>query len=161
MVPKPSPATIPLVSCVLTVKTGHKMKSDAAYALLLLMPGAHLYKLLTDNPCILNDNDPSTVYCDSNPVMVDSTGTDLTHRNTHQNDTPPRASGCSPGNRPHHLTWNILHGSEDKGLLHLVLLSHLVPRSCKVWFEHTLHMICHKKVHVLQLRGEGGVERCV
>lgn len=48
-------------------------------------------------------------------------------------------------------TWDVLHGAKSKSFLDLILIPNLIPRGRKVWLHHTLYMVCHHHIHILQL----------
>ena len=49
------------------------------------------------------------------------------------------------------LTWYVFHRAERKSLLDLIFISNLVPRSGEIRPHHTLDMISHHHVNILQL----------
>ena len=66
----------------------------------------------------------------------------------------------TPHNRPYMYTWYILHATESKCLLNLILITNLFPRCSKVWTNNSLNVISYHHFYILQLereeRGGGG-----
>lgn len=50
-------------------------------------------------------------------------------------------------------TGYVVHGAESKRLLHLVLISNLVPGDGEIGTNNTLDVISHHDIYILQLYG--------
>ena len=50
-------------------------------------------------------------------------------------------------------TWYVSHGAESKRLLHLVLVTNLIPRGSEIRSNHSLDVIGHHHLQILQLFG--------